>query len=44
MISHLQFADEAIHTGSAKMENTWVIRRTLRNLELVSGLKVNFDK
>ncbi|KAL8523652.1 hypothetical protein ACS0TY_013573 [Phlomoides rotata] len=43
-VSHLQFVDDTILMGSARMDNAVVIKRILRNLELISGLKVNFDK
>ncbi|KAL8534092.1 hypothetical protein ACS0TY_010201 [Phlomoides rotata] len=30
--------------GAASEENAWTIRRILRNMEILSGLKVNFEK
>ncbi|KAL8521044.1 hypothetical protein ACS0TY_011549 [Phlomoides rotata] len=44
LVSHLQFADDTIFLGDATIENARTIKRILRNLELLSGLKVNFDK
>lgn len=43
-ISHLQYSDDTIFIYSDKEENIKVIKRILRIFELVSGLKVNFDK
>lgn len=43
-VSHLQFADDTTFMGGASVENTWAIRRILRLLEIISSLKVNFDK
>lgn len=43
-VSHLQFADDTIFMGAASIENIWAMRRILRISELMSGLKVNFEK
>lgn len=43
-VIHLQFADDTVFLGTTKEENVWVMKRILRNMELLSGLKVNFDK
>ncbi|KAL6516895.1 hypothetical protein OROHE_018183 [Orobanche hederae] len=43
-VSHLQFADDTVLMGEAKSDNTRIMKRILRNLELISGLKVNFEK
>lgn len=43
-VSHLQYADDTIFTCPAKMSNIIAIKHILRNFELVSGLKVNFQK
>ncbi|GAU28878.1 hypothetical protein TSUD_293300 [Trifolium subterraneum] len=40
----LQFVDDTILVGDDNWENLWCIKYTLRNFELVSGLKVNFHK
>lgn len=40
----LQYADDIIFVGVATVENAITMRRILRNFELVSGLKVNFQK
>lgn len=40
----LQYADDTIFTCTGKMENVLVIKDILRNFELLSGLKVNFNK
>ncbi|KAL8491934.1 hypothetical protein ACS0TY_023510 [Phlomoides rotata] len=44
MISHLQYADDTVFACSGKSENLRTIKYILRNFELVSGLKVNFNK
>lgn len=43
-ISHLQYADDTILMGAATQENAVVIRRILSNMELLSGLRINFEK
>ncbi|KAL8528909.1 hypothetical protein ACS0TY_006398 [Phlomoides rotata] len=43
-VSHLQFVDDTFLMGAAKVENAWTIKHILRNMELLSGLKVNFEK
>lgn len=43
-ISHLQYADDTIFVGSASASNAGIMKLILRNFELLSGLKVNFDK
>lgn len=44
IVYYLQFADDTIFVGEATRENAWTIKMILRNMELVSGLKVNFEK
>ncbi|KAL8469170.1 hypothetical protein ACS0TY_032119 [Phlomoides rotata] len=44
IISHLQYADDTIFACSGKTKFFLEIKRILRWFELVSGLKVNFDK
>ncbi|GKV28130.1 hypothetical protein SLEP1_g37215 [Rubroshorea leprosula] len=44
MVSYLQFADDTIFFGEASEENIQVIKCILRTFELVSGLKINFEK
>lgn len=43
-ISILQYADDTLLVGEASWVNLWVMKAVLRNFELVSGLKVNFQK
>ncbi|GKV29201.1 hypothetical protein SLEP1_g38147 [Rubroshorea leprosula] len=43
-ISHLQFADDTILFGSATEQNVWAMKGIMRSFELVSSLKVNFNK
>lgn len=43
-VSHLQYADDTIFLGSTIIQNAWAMRRILRNFELLSGLKVNYNK
>ncbi|GKV05043.1 hypothetical protein SLEP1_g17092 [Rubroshorea leprosula] len=43
-VSHLQFADDTILFGSATEQNVWAMKGIMRSFELVSGLKVNFNK
>lgn len=43
-ISHLQYADDTIIFGEAKMENIGLLKCVLRCFKLYSGLKVNFHK
>ncbi|GKV08436.1 hypothetical protein SLEP1_g20063 [Rubroshorea leprosula] len=43
-ISHLQFADDTILTCEATEESAWAMKSVMRCFELISGLKVNFDK
>lgn len=43
-VSHLQYADDTIFTCTGKMDNVRGIKNILRNFELMSGLKVNFNK
>lgn len=44
IVYYLQFADDTIFMGEATRENAWTIKMILRNMELVSGLKINFEK
>lgn len=43
-ISILQYADDTIMAGKASWDNLWVMKSVFRCFELVSGLKVNFNK
>jgi hypothetical protein len=43
-VSHLQYADDTVFVGEAKVENLWTMKAILRGFELASGLKVNFWK
>lgn len=43
-VSHLQYADDTIFACPARVSNLVAIKQILRNFELVSGLKVNFNK
>lgn len=44
VISHLQYADDTLCIGEASIENLWTLKALLRGFEMVSGLKVNFNK
>lgn len=43
-ISHLQYADDTIFIGSVCSQNAWVMKRILKNFELISRLKINYNK
>ncbi|GKV36996.1 hypothetical protein SLEP1_g45072 [Rubroshorea leprosula] len=43
-VSHLQYVDDKILFAKAKEENVWAMKGVLRAFELVSGLKINFNK
>ncbi|GLT28935.1 hypothetical protein SLA2020_038370 [Shorea laevis] len=43
-ISHLQFADDTVIMGKADPGNVKAVKGILRWFELVSGLKINFNK
>ncbi|GKU97403.1 hypothetical protein SLEP1_g10552 [Rubroshorea leprosula] len=43
-ITHLQFANDMIMFGRAEGSNIWIVKCIMRVFELVSGLKINFDK
>lgn len=43
-ISHLQYADDTMFICNGDKENLLVIKRILRLFELISGLKVNYNK
>jgi hypothetical protein len=43
-VSLLQYADDTLFIGEARVENLWAMKAILRWFELVSGLKVNFSK
>lgn len=43
-VSHLQYADDMIFLGTTNPKNDVAMKRILKNFELVSGLKVNFNK
>lgn len=42
--SHLQYADDTLLLGTASFHNLWTMKVVLRGFELISGLKVNFNK
>ncbi|GKU87429.1 hypothetical protein SLEP1_g1825 [Rubroshorea leprosula] len=44
MVTHLQFADDAIFFGEATEDNIMVIKSIMRTFELISGLKINLQK
>ncbi|GKU90505.1 hypothetical protein SLEP1_g4494 [Rubroshorea leprosula] len=44
MVTHLQFLDDTIFFEEAPKDNIWVIKCIMRTFELVSGLKINFQK
>ncbi|KAJ0866424.1 putative RNA-directed DNA polymerase [Helianthus annuus] len=44
MLSHLCYADDVLFIGSWSVQNAVTLSRLLRWLNLVSGLKVNFQK
>ncbi|GKV29990.1 hypothetical protein SLEP1_g38860 [Rubroshorea leprosula] len=43
-ISHLQFADDTVIMGKAEPSNIKAVKGILRWFELISGLKINFNK
>lgn len=43
-ISHLQYADDVVFLCSQEKENRIALKRILKLIELMSGLKVNFGK
>ncbi|GKV49720.1 hypothetical protein SLEP1_g56454 [Rubroshorea leprosula] len=43
-VTHLQYADDTLMFGTATDENVWVMKSILRAFELVSRLKINFNK
>ncbi|GAU45708.1 hypothetical protein TSUD_86840 [Trifolium subterraneum] len=43
-VSLLQYADDTLFIGEARVENLWAMKAILRWYELISGLKVNFSK
>ncbi|CAI8607673.1 unnamed protein product [Vicia faba] len=44
LVSHIQYADDTLITGTKSWKNVWAIKAILQLFELVSGLKVNFYK
>jgi len=44
VVSHLQFADDTLLLGHKSWANVRALRATLVIFELMSGLKVNFNK
>ncbi|GAU40666.1 hypothetical protein TSUD_83450 [Trifolium subterraneum] len=42
LVSHLQYIDDTIFYGEAKVENLWMLKAILRDFELASSIKVNF--
>jgi hypothetical protein len=44
VVSHLQYADDALFIGEACVENGWSMKTILRWFKLMFGLKVNFSK
>ncbi|GKV15257.1 hypothetical protein SLEP1_g26053 [Rubroshorea leprosula] len=43
-VSHLQYANDTLLFGEATEENVWAMKGILRTFELVSRLKINFNK
>lgn len=43
-VSHLQYADDTVFVSSGEVLNVLAMKRILNNFELLSGLKVNFQK
>ncbi|GKV45602.1 hypothetical protein SLEP1_g52666 [Rubroshorea leprosula] len=43
-VTHLQYADDTLLFGTVTDENVWAMKSILRTFELVSGLKINFNK
>ncbi|GKV12022.1 hypothetical protein SLEP1_g23227 [Rubroshorea leprosula] len=43
-VTHLQCTDDTLLFGTATDENVWAMKSILRTFELVSGLKINFNK
>jgi hypothetical protein len=43
-VSHLQYADDTVFIGEAKVENLWTMKAILRGFARASSLKVNFWK
>ncbi|GKV45963.1 hypothetical protein SLEP1_g52987 [Rubroshorea leprosula] len=43
-VTHLQYANDTLLFGKAIDENVWALKSILRSFELVSGLKINFNK
>ena len=44
VISHLQYVDDTLCIGKPTVENLWALKSLLRGFEMVSGLKINFNK
>lgn len=44
VVSHLQYADDTIFTVKGSMENARALKWLLKNFEVISCLKVSFDK
>lgn len=42
--SRSHFANNTIFIGETSLDNARTMRRILKNMELASGLKVNFEK
>lgn len=43
-VSYLQYADNTIFIGAVSSQNALAMKRIFRNLELLSSLKINFNK
>lgn len=43
-VSHLQYADDTVFVGSGRDLNIEAMKRILRCFEMLSGVKVNFQK
>ncbi|GKV09634.1 hypothetical protein SLEP1_g21105 [Rubroshorea leprosula] len=43
-LTHLQFADDTILFSEASEANAWAMKCVMKSFEMISGLKVNYDK
>lgn len=44
LISHLQYVYYALCIGKTTTQNLWILKALLRGFEILSGLKVSFNK